>query len=220
MKLSILIPVFNESESIAELLRRVAAVPLEKEVIVVNDGSFDGTTEILNQLPPSDIKVIHHPHNMGKGAAINTALAAATGNVIVFQDADLEYNPQDFVRLIEPIKRGETKVTYGVRSLHQQSLIRRLGNRFLTLATRLLFRAPLHDMETCYKMIAKEVIDQFTIRSTGFEIEPEVTAKILKRGYAIVEVPITYTPRTQRKLKIWRDGPRSLWALIKYRFIE
>lgn len=218
MKLSVLIPVYNECETVRTVLERVAAVPLEKEIVVVDDGSSDGTTEVLRSLADEDYHVVFHPENRGKGAAIRTALREATGDVVVIQDADLEYDPTDFAALLEPIARGETKVVYGVRTLEGQEFVRRLGNLFLSLVTRILFRAPLRDMETCYKMMAKEVVDSFTIESNGFELEPEITAKVLKKGYRIVEVPVSYVPRRQseRKLNMWTDGPRALWALAKY----
>ena len=216
MKLSVLIPVYNERETVRAVLERVASVPLEKEIIVVDDGSSDGTTAVLKSLEDEQFRTIFHPENRGKGAAIRTALAAATGDVVVIQDADLEYEPADFVALLEPIQRGESKVVYGVRSLEHQERIRRLGNIFLTLVTRILFRVSLHDMETCYKMMTREVVDQFTIEASGFEIEPEITAKILKLGYRIVEVSISYTPRRERKLNPWIDGPHALWTLVKY----
>jgi glycosyltransferase involved in cell wall biosynthesis len=216
MKLSVLIPVYNECETVAAVLERVNAVSLEKEIVVVDDGSSDGTTAVLQSLEGRDYRIIYHPQNRGKGAAIRTALEASTGDVVVIQDADLEYDPEDFATLLEPITNGETKVVYGVRSLEHQEFFRRLGNLFLTLVTRVLFRAPLHDMETCYKMMAREVVEQFTIESNGFELEPEITAKILKRGYTIREVPISYSPRSQRKLNMWTDGPRALWTLAKY----
>ena len=216
MKLSVLIPVFNEHETIRAVLERVAAVPLDKEIVVVDDGSSDGTTALLQSLQDEHCRTFFHPENRGKGAAIRTALEAATGDVVVIQDADLEYDPADFVALLQPIERGESKVVYGVRTLDRQETVRRLGNVFLSLVTRILFRVSLHDMETCYKMMSREVIDQITIEASGFEIEPEVTAKILKLGYGIVEVPISYTPRRERKLNPWTDGPHALWTLVKY----
>lgn len=218
MKLSVLIPVYNECETVRTVLERVAAVPLELEIVVVDDGSADGTTEVLRSLENEDYHIVYHPKNEGKGAAIRTALKEATGDVVVIQDADLEYDPADFAALLAPITRGETKVVYGVRTLEGQEFVRRLGNLFLSLVTRILFRVPLRDMETCYKMMAKEVADSFTIESNGFELEPEITAKVLKQGYRIVEVPVSYVPRSQseRKLNMWTDGPRALWALAKY----
>ena len=216
MKLSVLIPVYNECETVRAVLERVADVSLEKEIVIVDDGSSDGTTAVLQSLQDERYHIVYHPENRGKGAAIRTALGAATGDVVVIQDADLEYDPADFPALLEPIARGETKVVYGVRSLEHQEFVRRLGNLFLSLVTRILFRASLHDMETCYKMMAREVVDQFTIESSGFELEPEITAKILKQGYGIREVPISYTPRRERKLNPWIDGPHALWTLVKF----
>ena len=216
MKLSVLIPVYNECETVRAVLERVADVSLEKEIVIVDDGSSDGTTAVLQSLQDERYHIVYHPENRGKGAAIRTALAAATGDVVVIQDADLEYDPADFPALLEPIARSETKVVYGVRSLEHQEFVRRLGNLFLSLVTRILFRASLHDMETCYKMMAREVVDQFTIESSGFELEPEITAKILKLGYGIREVPISYTPRRERKLNPWIDGPHALWTLVKF----
>ena len=216
MKLSVLIPVYNECETVRAVLERVADVSLEKEIVIVDDGSSDGTTAVLQSLQDERFHIIFHPENRGKGAAIRTALGAATGDVVVIQDADLEYDPADFPALLAPIARGETKVVYGVRSLEHQEFVRRLGNVFLTLVTRILFRASLHDMETCYKMMAREVVDRFTIESSGFELEPEITAKILKLGYGIREVPISYTPRRERKLNPWIDGPHALWTLVKF----
>ncbi len=216
MKLSVLIPVYNECETVRAVLERVADVSLEKEIVIVDDGSSDGTTAVLQSIQNERYHIVYHPENRGKGAAIRTALAAATGDVVVIQDADLEYDPADFPALLEPIARGETKVVYGVRSLEHQEFVRRLGNLFLSLVTRILFRASLHDMETCYKMMAREVVDRFTIESSGFELEPEITAKILKLGYGIREVPISYTPRKERKLNPWIDGPHALWTLVKF----
>jgi hypothetical protein len=136
------------------------------------------------------------------------------------KDADLEYDPRDYGKLLQPILEGRSKVVYGLRTLREQETLRRWGNQFLTLVTNLLYGVGLQDMETCYKMVSKEVIDQFTIKSNRFDIEPEITAKILKRGHGIFEVPIAYTPRRERKLSPWKDGLPALWALIKYRFVE
>lgn len=221
MKLSIIIPVYNERETIVEILRQVRAVDLPKEIIVVDDGSTDGTREVLRREEgKEETVVVYHDKNQGKGAAIRTALGRAAGEVVIFQDADLEYDPQDYGRLLQPILEGKSKVVYGVRTLRGQDALRRWGNQFLTLVTNLLYGVRLQDMETCYKMVSREVIDQFTIKSNRFDIEPEITAKILKRGYRIYEVPIAYTPRRERKLSPWKDGLPALWALIKYRFVE
>src|SRR4030042_2078618 len=153
MKLSILIPVFNESQSIAAVVERVQAVPFDKEIIVVNDASTDGTSDLINKFASDDLKVIHHVTNQGKGAAIRTALKAATGDLIVIHDADFEYDPGDLPRLLAPITEGKAAVVYGVRSLESQKLIMRLGNRFVTFVTTVLYGQSLNDVETCYKMM-------------------------------------------------------------------
>ncbi|MGB5932096.1 MAG: glycosyltransferase family 2 protein [Anaerolineae bacterium] len=221
MKLSIIMPVYNERETISEILQRVREVDLPKEIIVVDDGSTDGTREILRREEgKEETVVVYHGKNQGKGAAIRTALGRATGEVVIFQDGDLEYDPGDYGKLLQPILEGKSRVVYGVRTLREQDTLRRWGNQFLTLVTNLLYGVGIQDMETCYKMVSKEVIDQFSIKSNRFDIEPEITAKILKRGYRIFEVPISYTPRRERKLSPWKDGLPALWALIKYRFVE
>ena len=218
MKISVLIPVFNEAGSIRELVERVSRVPLDSEIIIVDDHSTDRTAEVLNGLEMDDVVVVTHAENRGKGAAVRTALAVATGDVAVIQDADLEYSPDDFQAMIEPIREGRTKVVYGVRDLSFQEPVRRWGNRLLTLATNLLYGSRLNDMETCYKMVDLEVMRSLDLRSDGFEIEVEITAKLLKSRHRIVEVPISYNPRKERKLVPWIDGPHSLLALIKHRF--
>jgi glycosyltransferase involved in cell wall biosynthesis len=218
LKLSVLIPVYNEEAAIEELIQRVAAVELEKEIIVVDDCSHDATADILAGLRVPNLRVIRHEINRGKGSGVRTALAVATGDVVVIQDADLEYEPQDFARLISPLERGEADVVYGVRDLSSQSWFRHWGNRFLTWATNLLYRSQLQDMETCYKMMTLELARSLDLRARRFDLEPEITAKILTRGHKIREVPIAYTPRVERKLNPWRDGLPALWMLIKCRF--
>ncbi|MBI4758966.1 MAG: glycosyltransferase family 2 protein [Chloroflexi bacterium] len=220
MKLSVLIPVYNEEDHIRELLERVAAVPVEKELVVVDDHSTDGTAEILRSMQLPNMQVIRHERNLGKGSAVRTALAAATGDAVIIQDADLEYYPEDYPRLLEPMIKEGVKVVYGVRTLSNQSLLRRLGNHFLTFVTNLLYGTRLKDMETCYKLVSRGLIQSFTIKSNRFDMEPEITAKILKRGQRIRQVPISYSPRVVRKLSPWRDGWPALWALIKYRFVD
>jgi len=222
LKLSVLIPVYNEHETIEELIRRVAAVDLgpgsEMEIIVVDDGSTDGTRDLLAQMRVPGLRVIEHEQNRGKGGAIRTALAAATGDAVIFQDADLEYDPQDYTRLWDLIVRGQAQVVYGVRDLSDQALTRRLGNRFLTWATNLLYGTRLQDMETCYKMITMPIAQTLDLRANRFDMEPEITAKIVRAGHTIHQVPISYQPRVIRKLSPWRDGWPALWTLIKYRF--
>jgi dolichol-phosphate mannosyltransferase len=217
MKLSVLIPVFNEEASVAELIRRVAAVDLALEIIVVDDASTDASRDHLAQLAVPQLVVIHHPENRGKGAAVRTALAAATGDAVVIQDADLEYFPEDFPALLAPIAAGEADVVYGVRDLTSQPLVRRLGNHLLTAVTNLLYGTALRDMETCYKMMRGSVARELDLRADRFDIEPEITSRLLSGGHRIHQVPIRYAPRHVRKLNPWRDGPHALWTLIRLR---
>jgi len=218
MKLSVLIPVYNEEQGVATILERVAAVPVEKEIIVVDDCSRDRTWDILQGLKIPGLRLFRHDVNKGKGAAIRTALAEATGDAVIIQDADLEYDPQDYLRLLPPLIEGKSKVVYGARQLGKQKLLLHLGNRFLTWLTNVLYGTHLSDMETCYKLMAAEVAKGLTIECNRFDLEPEITAKIARRGYKIVEVPISYTPREEKKLSPWKDGLPALRALIRYRF--
>ncbi|MBM4436857.1 MAG: glycosyltransferase family 2 protein [Actinobacteria bacterium] len=218
MKLSVIVPAFNEAPTIAAVLRRVAAVDVAKEIIVVDDSSTDATaTEIAGAGVP-DVKVIRHRVNRGKGAAVRTGLAHVTGDVVVIQDGDLEYDPQDFVRLLGPIASGEARVVYGYRDLASQVFFNRLGNRFLTLLTNLLFGVALRDMETCYKMWRREVLEGVTLRASAFDIEVELTATFIRLRERIVQLPITYQAREAKKLQPWRDGPQALVKLLRYRF--
>jgi dolichol-phosphate mannosyltransferase len=219
MRISVLIPAYNEERTVEEIIRRVAAVDMEKEIIVVDDCSTDNTPQILSGLRELGLVVISHDRNQGKGAAIRTALAAATGDAVIIQDADLEYDPQDFHNLVQPFLDGEAEVVYGVRSLAGQKWLMRWGNRLLTMVTNLLYGSRLQDMETCYKLAAKKVLDDIELRSEGFEIEAEITAKILKKGYEIHQVPIWYSPRADKKLTLL-DGLPTLWALVKLRFAD
>jgi glycosyltransferase involved in cell wall biosynthesis len=229
VKLSIIMPVYNEKATIREILERVRAVDvgMEKEIIVVDDGSKDGTREILREEESrGDIKVLYHERNMGKGAAVRTGIASATGDFIIIQDADLEYDPQDYPALLKPLLDGEAEVVYGSRFLggSGSSMIswHRFGNKFLTAVTNLLYSSSLSDMETCYKAFRASVIKSIPLRSNRFEIEPEITAKILKRGYKILEVPIRYRGREfhEGKKISWKDGFSAIWTLLKYRFAE
>ncbi len=235
VKLTVIVPAYNERETIEEILQRVRQVPVdiegvgvEKEIIVVDDGSTDGTREILSRLAEewTDIRVLMHERNQGKGAAIRTALEHATGDYIVIQDADLEYDPRDYSELLRPLLEGKADVVYGSRFLgpHRAFLfLHYLGNKFLNLVTNILYDTILTDMETCYKMFRADVIKGIPLKARGFEFEPEVTAKVLKRGYRVFEVPISYSGRDfeeGKKIHPWKDGLRALWTLIKYRFVD
>jgi glycosyltransferase involved in cell wall biosynthesis len=224
VKLSIIIPVFNEEETIAELLRKVDAVDLEKQVIVVDDGSQDGTREILAGMNNDGLTVVYHQQNQGKGAAVRTGLQKADGDVVVIQDADLEYDPYDFHAMMELVTGQGAQVVYGSRLLKkdnpQGGFSFYWGGRLVTLATNLIYGSKLTDEPTCYKMFRSNVLEGMDIESNGFEWEPEVTAKILKKGIRIDEVPISYRPRKVeqgKKIKAL-DGLKAIWALLKYRF--
>jgi glycosyltransferase involved in cell wall biosynthesis len=223
LKLSILIPVYNERATILEILKRVQAVPYEKEIIAVDDGSTDGTRELLAQV--QGVTVLYHDRNRGKGAAIQTALAHATGDIVVIQDADLEYDPRDYKQLIEPIVEGRAKVVYGSRFLGPRMAMffwHMVANKALTLMTNILYDAILSDMETGYKAFRADVIKGVRLRSHRFDFEPEVTAKILKRGIRIFEVPISYYGREYsegKKIGV-KDGFVAIWTLLKYRFVD
>ena len=221
MKLSVIIPVFNEAETIKEIVERVRKVPLEKEILLVDDASTDGSGAILENLSSDpDILILSHPFNRGKGVAIATALKVVTGDVIVIQDADLEYDPQDYLQLIEPIIQEDANVVYGVRDLSSQRVIMRLGNNLLSWIASLLFAVKLHDMETCYKMMTRPVFQTLSLECRRFDVEAEITAKILRAGFAIKERPITYDARYDNKKLSPLDGIPTLSALVKYRFFS
>jgi glycosyltransferase involved in cell wall biosynthesis len=217
VKLSVLIPVYNEEGTIDDLLSAVLAVEVDKEVIVVDDCSTDDSLQLLSKWQ-DQVRVLRHTVNRGKGAAVRTALAAATGDAVIIQDADLEYDPNDYGRLMAPIERGEAKVVYGVRSLAEQKPVMRFGNNVMTLATNLLYGTRLKDVETCYKVLTREVVDRLDLQSERFELETELTAQIVQLGYEIHEEPISYHPRYGEGKKLTpMDGLPTLWALIRYR---
>ncbi len=218
MKLSVIIPVYNERGYILEIIAAVQAVPVQKEVIVVDDGSTDGTRDLLKN--GQGFTVILHDRNSGKGAAIRSGLAVVTGDVVVIQDADLEYSPQDYGTLLKPVKEGKTRVVYGSRILGQGEFLTAsyFANRTLTLLTNLLFGSRLTDMETCYKVIQADLLQSLELISSRFEIEPEITCKILKKKERIVEVPITYRGRTRGKKIGPKDGVQAIWNLLKWKF--
>ena len=221
MKLSVIIPVFNEVDTILEIVERVRRVPIEKELVLVDDSSSDGSGEILSHLgSDADTTVLTHPVNSGKGAAIASGLRAAIGDVVVIQDADLEYDPSDFLKLIDPIEKGVSDVVYGVRDLSSQRMIMRAGNRLLTWIAGMLFGVRLQDMETCYKMMTRSVYQLLTLECRRFDVEAEITAKILRSGFSIYECPIQYNARYDNKKLSPLDGLPTLIALIKYRFFS
>ncbi len=239
MKLSIIIPAYNEEETIKELLNKVKNVNLhdiKKEIIVVDDGSKDSTIEIIKKI--KGIYLIKHSKNKGKGAAIRTGIKYATGDITIIQDADLEYNPNDYYKLIKPIIDNKTQVVYGSRFLDHDVYIKRhkkfvkgkhtkaytafyFGGRFLTLLTNLLYKGNITDESTCYKVFRTKLLKSLNLKCNRFEFCPEVTAKVLKRGHKIIEVPTSYNPRTMEEGKKinWKDGIEAVWTLIKYRFV-
>ena len=226
MKLSVIIPVYNEKSTIQEILKQVRAVNLADEIIVVDDGSTDGTRDLLKleEAQPGTI-VIYHQRNQGKGAAVRTGFDRATGEILLIQDADLEYDPRDYPALLRPIEEGRVKVVYGSRFLGPRKAMlfwHMLGNKALTLLTNILYNTILSDMETCYKVFKADAIKGIPLRSRRFEFEPEITAKVLKRGHRIFEVPISYYGREydEGKKITWREGPKAVWTLIKYRFVD
>jgi len=225
-KLSVIVPVFNERNTVVEVVRRMRAVELpdgiEREIIVVDDGSTDGTRDVLRQLGDSTVRIVVHEGNRGKGAAVRTGLALATGEYVLIQDADLEYDPDDWPRLISPITRGRARVVYGSRFTGERRnmlLLHWIGNRMLSLVTNVLYNSTLSDMETGYKLVDRKLLNDLALRADHFDIEPEITAKILKRGIRIYEVPISYMGREfdEGKKITWRDGFAALWTLVKFR---
>ena len=224
--LSVVMPAFNEAPTIEDIIRRVVAVPIRTQLIVVDDGSTDGTRDILARLQGElGFTLLLQPRNRGKGAALRAGFEAVRGDLVVIQDADLEYSPEEFPTLIELVCDGRADVVYGSRFLgrHRVFLFTHyLGNRLLTLLTNVLYNTMLTDMETCYKVMRTDVLRSMTLRSNGFGIEPELTAKIFKRGYRVYEVPITYDGRGYEEGKKigWRDGVVALWVLLKYRCTE
>jgi len=225
MKVSIIIPVYNEAATIREVLARVRSAEIEKEIVVVDDGSTDGTRDLLQEDKGEDLRLIVHKRNQGKGCAIRTGLQHATGDYVLIQDADLEYDPADYALLLKPVQRGKATVVYGSRFLgeHKAMLFwHSVGNRLLTLITNVLYDSTLTDMETCYKLIPSDLIKGIPLRAQRFDFEPEITAKILKRGHRIYEVPISYAGREVHEGKKirWHDGFPALLALIKYRFVD
>ncbi len=242
MKLSIIIPVYNEEKTVAQLLEKVAKISMpniEKEVIIVDDGSTDATEKEISSMMQKfsgrniHMKKLKHKKNLGKGTAIRTGLKFANGDYIIIQDADLEYDPKNIQELIKPIRANKSQVIYGTRLRRMPNLYRDertlrfllhyIGNKMLSLITSALFLTWITDMESGHKLFPRKALEKITLRARGFDFEPEITAKLLKNKYKIIEIPITTDPRGYKegkKLQTFRDGFRALWTLIKYRFID
>lgn len=223
--LSVIIPVYNEESTIGELLRQVSVVPIEKEIIVVDDGSTDRTGEILRAHSSQVTRIHDSAANLGKGAAIRMGLTYVTGDIVILQDADLELNPAEYRHLIEPIESGKTNVVYGTRFARRADRVplrTRLANRVLVILTNLLYGSALTDMETAYKVFRATTVRRLHLEARRFEIEPEITAKLLRSGERIYEVPIAYRPRTQDEGKKigWRDGIVAIWTLVRLRIAD
>jgi glycosyltransferase involved in cell wall biosynthesis len=227
MKLSVIIPVYNEVQNIEEILKRVQNTALAWEIVVVDDNSQDGTRDLLKNLDGKDgLRVILHDRNQGKGAAVRTGLQAARGDTLLIQDADLEYSPHDYPVLLQPIEEGIADVVYGSRFLGGPRRVamfwHMIANQLLTFMTNILYDTILSDMETGYKVFRREVIEGIKLRSNRFNFEPEITAKVLKRRYRIYEVPISFNPRDYsegKKIKL-HDAFDAVWTLLKYRFVD
>lgn len=227
MRLSVIVPVYNEEKTVAQVLESLARVPLDLEVVVVDDASTDRTWEILQQLrqqePFNAYRYVRHDHNQGKGAGLRTGFGLVSGDLVTVQDADMEYDPLDLPALVSKWEEGqaagkERVAVYGYRDLAGQKFTTRWGNRFLTQVTNVLFGCHIHDMETCYKMMPGVLARALPMEGRRFEIEPEITACILQAGYTILEVPISYKPRKEKKLAPWKDGWPALAMLLRRRF--
>lgn len=224
VKISVIMPVYNERNTIGEILRQVQEVNIDKEIIIVDDCSTDGTQNLLKRLD-KDIKIIYQAHNKGKGEAIKTGLKEVRGDLIIIQDADLEYSPQDYYKLIQPIREGKADIVYGSRFSGNNKFMvssHYWGNRFLTFVTNLLYGSKLTDMETCYKVFKRDILKSMELEAVSFDFEPEVTAKVLKKGYKILEVPISYRGRGYHEGKkiSWKDGLAALRCLLKFKIKE
>jgi dolichol-phosphate mannosyltransferase len=227
-RLSVVMPVYNEKKTIREIIKQVTKVPIKKEIIITDDGSTDGTREILKNeySKRKDIRLFFHKENMGKGAATRTGLKHITGDIVIIQDADLEYDPRDYTKLIKPIEEGRTQVVYGSRFLEGKNKhaydTNMFGVKVLTMMANILYNAKITDEPTCYKVFSKKAIKSVNLKCKRFEFCPEVTAKIRKKGFKILELPINYNARTLEEGKHigWKDGVEAVWTLLKYRIIK
>ena len=228
MKLSVLIPVYNEADTIEELVKRVQAVDREKELVIVDDCSTDGTRDILPRIQAAydNVTILLHEKNQGKGAALRTGFGAAKGDVVIIQDADLEYDPAEYPHLLQPILDGRADVVYGSRFLGGPHRVlyfwHYVGNSFLTTLSNAMTNINLTDMETCYKVFRREVMDGLKIKSNRFGFEPEFTAKVARKGWRIYEVPISYSGRTYSEGKkiTWKDGLKAVFTILRFRFLD
>ena len=229
MKLSIVIPVYNEIDTIEKVIERVMDTPHSKELIIVDDCSTDGTRELLGKIKTDGINIYYHDKNQGKGAALRTGFKIVQGDIVIIQDADMEYDPNDYAKLLEPIMCGKAEVVYGSRFLSGKHffhckkffyITHFLGNKFLNILLNLLYNSKVTDMETCYKIMTKEALDSMDLTESRFEIEPAITANLLLKGYNIYEVPISSSPRDYQEGKkiTWRDAIIAIYVLFKYRF--
>jgi glycosyltransferase involved in cell wall biosynthesis len=228
MKLSVVIPAYNEKSSLHKIISRVQEVQagIEKEIIIVDDGSTDGTPDILNKIEETNITVYTHPKNKGKGAALQTGFSKATGDFVIVQDADLEYNPEEYLQLLEPLLDGRADAVYGSRFLGGPHRVlffwHYVGNRFLTTFCNMLSNLNLTDMETCYKVFRREILDKIKLKSKRFGIEPEITLKLAKLKCRIYEVPISYSGRdySEGKKIGWKDGIAAIFHIIRFKFFD
>jgi len=227
MRVSVVVPVYNEEKTVSQVLTLLSEVPLDMEVVVVDDASTDRTWEILQELrqkePFNSYRYVRHERNQGKGVGLRTGFGMVSGDLVTIQDADMEYDPQELPALVQKWEEGrasglEKVAVYGYRDLTGQKMTTRWGNRFLTVVTNLLYGCHIHDMETCYKMMPGEVARALPMTGRRFEIEPEITSCIIQAGYTILEVPISYTPRKEKKLAPWKDGWPALAMLLQRRF--
>lgn len=221
--LSVIVPVYNEEKTIREILEKIASIPIDKEIIVVDDGSTDSTSRVLREVSIAGLKVIHHANNRGKGAAFLTGLSNAGGELVIIQDADLEYDPADYLKLIEVMRQGGADIVLGARFTrgYHGLLVHRFGNRMLTVLLNALFGAHLNDCFTCYKLFRREIVNALRLESQGFDIETEIIAKALYHKLRIVEVPVSYHPRTYhdgKKIRV-KDGLHAMAAIIKHRIM-
>ena len=228
MKLTVVIPVYNEVDTLLHLIDRVQEVAVDKDIVLVDDCSTDGTRDLLRTTPfPANVRVLYHERNQGKGASLRTGFAAATGDVVIIQDADLEYDPREYPKLLKPIEEGRADVVFGSRFAGGEThrvlyFWHFMGNKFLTLCSNAFTNLNLTDMETCYKVFRREVLQQITVEENRFGFEPEITAKIAKMRVRIYEVGISYDGRTYEEGKKigWKDGVRALWCIVKYNWLR